>query len=131
MKRTFLIIIVFLSLFSFYSCKNWNEIQKKDHALQELIDKIPFDKEFMVLEKNYKYLFDRLDEDSIERNGYKIKFGQKEYFVAQNDESFHQYALEDDSEGYYLMISMRKYLLAPKGPEISIMIVKKMEDLND
>lgn len=125
---TFLIL---LSLFSFSSCENWNETKKKDKALQELIDKMPFDGEIMVLEPTYRYLFERFDKKYIEEAGYRIKFGQKEYFVAQNDEAFHQYALEDDHDGYYLMVAIRKCVLAPKGPEVSVMIIKKMEDLNE
>ncbi len=130
-KIAFMVTILVLFIGILSSCKNWKEVEKKDRALQELIDKIAFEKEIIILEPNYKYLFERFDENFIEKSKYRIQFGEKEYFVGQNDEALFRYALEDDQLDYYLMISIKKYFIAPKGPEISIMIVKKIENLDD
>jgi hypothetical protein len=132
MKRIiFITTTIFLSFIIFSSCKNWKEVEKKDCALEVMIQELPFEKEILILETTHRYLFERFEEDAIKNNGYKIQFGQKDYFVAQNDEHLFGYALEDDHLGFYLMVSMRKFILAHTENEVSVMVVKKMQDLND
>ncbi|AHB41001.1 TPA: hypothetical protein DIC40_02680 [Patescibacteria group bacterium] len=128
-QSTRIVIILFLSLLLLSSCKSWKE--KKDHELQKLIDNIDFDKKIIILEPTYRYLFEQFNEEAIEKAEYKIKLGEKEYFVAQNDEAFYRYGLESYEEEYYLMVSIDTCVLAPRGPKILVMTVKKMEELND
>lgn len=133
MKRKLRILIIgLLPLFALIiTLTFWKrEIIDEDHYIQIKIDELDFGKEF-VIEKNLKHLFDRLEKGITQEGGYKVKFGEKHYFVAKNDESFYQYALENDTLDYYLMIGIRKGISESKGDEISFIIIKKLEDIND